>query len=297
MKPVPAAAAEVGRLHAEGTAQLVRDRRGLLECARMPQRDVLPLGAPPGLRPVLPLHAQPEVLRAQSQRRFVKLAPERLVRAPQAVLDVAAVARLGRPLPGRHRQQGGGADPFRHGRQPGICTETAPRIRPQKLPPLGARPFAPRLDRHRVQMHVPAQPQQVRVARNQRRAKPPLHQVAAPAVPEVEVDRVPRQHAAHERAQIPVRRLHQHVPVVAHPAVEEHPHAEILGALRHARRQPLPVTLIHEYRLPRVPPERHMVDRTLELDSQFPRHAGHITPNPAVRQLLFSGLTPIPRNR
>jgi hypothetical protein len=49
--------------------------------------------------------------------------------------------------------------------------------------------------------------------------------------------------------------------------------AEVLRAPAHPLGQPLPIPVVNEYRLPRVPPERHMVDRTLVLNPQLPRHA------------------------
>ena len=144
--------------------------------------------------------------------------------------------------------------------QPRVSPVTAPFVFAQSLPPhiQPARP--PCCHTHRVQVYVPAQAQQPRIPTYHLRFEPPLHQMSANPMPQIIINCISGQHAAHERTQISRRRLHNHVPVVRHPAVQIYPHSKVFRALRRPPAHPLPVSVIHKDNLTRVPAKRHVVN-------------------------------------
>jgi hypothetical protein len=106
--------------------------------------------------------------------------------------------------------------------------------------------------------------------------------------------RVARFHALHESPQIRGGRFQQKVNMVTHQAKQVQTDSIGFSALGQPEQKPLAVTIISENRLPAIPSDRHMIDRTRKFYSEMSRHSCNLHSKCLACKFYMSsfGLTP-----
>ena len=122
-------------------------------------------------------------------------------------------------------------------------------------------------------MNVPAQAKHVGIPFDRAGPVPSLHQMAAPRVATIEIDRVRRLDAMHEGPEIRPRCFHHQMKVVGHQAEQVHTHLETPDTLAQHPEESFPIGIILKDRLPCIAPGRHMVHGPFVLDPLRPCHA------------------------
>ncbi len=162
-----------------------------------------------------------------------------------------------------------------------VAAVTAPGVLPQQRDSLANRTRPHRLDETRVQVHIAAEPQHIRVPLDEPRSVTTLHEMPTAMVTMVEMDRVGRLQPVHEPPEIGPRRLHDQMDVVCHEAIEVQPHFKLSDALGEYADEMLAVPILPEDRLPLIASDRHRVYGSFVFD---PLWSGHslILPSPCL---------------
>ena len=123
-----------------------------------------------------------------------------------------------------------------------------------------------------IQDHIAAQLQQMRIAFDENRFVPPLKEVSASTMTEVEPLGVPAIQPLHPRGEIAPRGLEQQMVVVPHQAVRMEPPELIADHSPENRKESIAISIIAKDRRALVSPTRHMINSTFVLKPQRSRH-------------------------
>lgn len=143
-----------------------------------------------------------------------------------------------------------------------------------------------------VQNHIPAHLEEVALLLDQNRLIAPLEEMPHPAVPPVEGLRIDAIELPHAQDEIPLGGLDDQVVMVSHEAIAVAAPAVAVGHPPQRDEKLLPVTVVFEYRLSRVPAGGNVVDCPGILNAQRPCHRRFLLQDGS--NVKIQDLTPFP---
>src|SRR5262249_37423550 len=149
---------------------------------------------------------------------------------------------------------------------------TAPPKIAQAFAPFGGSASAQTYPSHRIEMHIPAQAQQMVALLYQKTLVASLKQMTAGMMPPVKVDRVGNQKPMHPLAQIGPMRLRHQMKVVAHQNKTQDHRIKTLCRLPKQLHKASAVSLVVKDRLTRIAPATQVIERIFKFHAQRPGH-------------------------